>query len=113
LDEPAAEHVELVRVGDVPVQADGEELGEHVDVVEPAVDAVGDWDVDEPVLAGDGDGRLGAGSGERVEAGAAAAAQDEREDGSHGERTSKTRVDGHRSDGDDNLGRAGQLRTVC
>ena len=31
LDEPAAEHVELVGVGDVPVQADRQELRQDVD----------------------------------------------------------------------------------
>ena len=33
LDEAAAERVELVGVGDVPVQADGEELRQDVDAV--------------------------------------------------------------------------------
>ena len=84
LDEPLAEHVELVRVGDVPVQADAEELREHVDVVHLAVDAVGDGQVDEPVLAGDGDRRLGPRLGEREQPGAATASQNECENGAHG-----------------------------
>ena len=84
LDEAAVEHVELVGVADVLVQADGQELREDVDAVEVAVDAVGDRDVDQAVLAGDGHGGLGAVFGERVEAGAAAAAEDQAEDVAHG-----------------------------
>src|SRR5205085_5716272 len=84
LDEAAVEHVELVGVADVLVQADGEELREDVDAVEVAVDAVGDRDVDQAVLAGDGHGGLGTVFGERVEAGAAAAAEDQAEDVAHG-----------------------------
>src|SRR5262249_42270795 len=84
LDEAAAERVELVGVGDVPVQANAEELGQDVDAVAAAVDAVADGDVAEPVLAGDGDGRLAAHLRERVQPGAAAAAEDEAQDLLHG-----------------------------
>ena len=88
LDEPAVEHVELVRVADVPVEAGREELGEDVDAGEPAVEAVADRDVDEPVFTGDRDGRLGPLAGEREQPTAPAAAEDEGEDGAHGERAS-------------------------
>jgi hypothetical protein len=77
LDEPVAEHVELVRVGDVPVQTDAQELGEHVDVPQPAVDAVGNGDVDQTVLAGHRHGRLRPALGEREQTAAFAAAEDE------------------------------------
>src|SRR5258707_98565 len=40
LDEASTERVELVRVGDVAVQADAEVLREHVDAVDAAVQAV-------------------------------------------------------------------------
>ena len=76
------EHVELVGVGDVPVQADGQELRQDVDAVEAAVDAVADRDVDEAVLAGDRDGRLGPELGEGEQPGPLAAAEDQAEDGS-------------------------------
>ena len=83
LDEAPAERVELVGVGDVPVQADAEKLRQHVDAVEAAVDAVADGDVDEPILAGDGHGRLAAQHGEGIQAGAAAAAQDQAQNITH------------------------------
>ena len=77
LDEAAAEVVEAVRAADVPVQADRDELREHVDAVQPAVDAVGDRDVDQPVLAGQRHGRLGAILGERIQPRALPAAQND------------------------------------
>jgi hypothetical protein len=43
-------------------------LREDVDVAEVRVDAVGEGDVDDAVLAGEGDGGLGAVAGERGEA---------------------------------------------
>ena len=85
LDEALVEGVELVGVGDVAVEADAEELGEDVDAVAAAVDAVADGEVDEAVLAGHGHGRLAAQLRERVEARAAAAAEDEAQDVRHGE----------------------------
>ena len=45
--------------------------------LQAAVDAVADGDVDEAILAGDGHGRLAAELGQRIEARAAAAAQDQ------------------------------------
>ena len=79
LDESAVEGVEVVAAADVPVQADRVELGQHVDPVQPAVDAVRQGDVDQPVLAGHRHGRLGADLGQRIEPGPLAAAQDQRE----------------------------------
>src|SRR5581483_1168789 len=79
LDEAAAEGVKLVGVGDVAVQADAEELCQDVDAIQTAVDAIADRDVDEAVLAGDGDSRLGAQLRQRVQTGAASAAEDEAE----------------------------------
>src|SRR5262249_53079008 len=84
LDETLAKGIELVRVGDVPVQADAQELRQDVDAVEAAVDAVTDGDVDEPILAGDGHRRLAAQHRQGVKTGAAAAAEDEAEDVLHG-----------------------------
>ncbi len=50
-DEAAAEIVEAIRAADVAVQARRLELREHVDLVDLAVDAVRDRNVDEPILA--------------------------------------------------------------
>ncbi len=83
LDEAAAERVELVRVGQVPVQANAQELGQHVNAVEAAVDAITNRDVDETIFAGDGHGRFAPQFGQRKEPGAAAAAEDQAEDGPH------------------------------
>ena len=83
LDESAAERIELVRVVDVPVQADGVELGQHEDPVQPGVNAVGHGDVDQPIFAGDRHGRLAPRFGQRKQPRAATAAQDQRDDPRH------------------------------
>src|SRR5262245_4607916 len=49
LDEPVAEHVELVSVRDVPVKTDAEKLREDINTVKLAIDAVGDRQINEPV----------------------------------------------------------------
>ena len=53
---------------DVAVERERLVLGEDVDVAEVGVDAVGEGDVDDAVLAGEGNGRLGAIAGEGEEA---------------------------------------------
>ena len=80
LDEAAVEAVEVVGVADVLVQADGLELREDEDPVDAAVDAVGDRDVDEAIFAGERHGGLGAVVGERLEARAATATEDDGDD---------------------------------
>ena len=60
LNEPFGEDVELVGPGDVPVQRNGVVLGQHEHPFHAGVDRVADGDVDQPVLAGDRYGRLGA-----------------------------------------------------
>ena len=82
--EAAVEGVEDVGAADVLVQAGGVELREDVDAVQAAVDAVGDGDVDEAVLARHRHGRLGADLGEGIEPGALSAAEYESDYVSHG-----------------------------
>ena len=65
-DEAAIEGVEDIGAADVLVQAGGIELRQHVDAVQAAVDAVGDGDVDEPVLSGHGNGRFGTDLGQGI-----------------------------------------------
>ena len=59
-DEAATEVIELVALRDVPVQRSRVELRQQVDATETAVDAVGNGDVDQTVLARQRHGRLGA-----------------------------------------------------
>ncbi len=54
-------------LADVAVEGERLVLGEDVDVAEVGVDAVGESDVDDAVLAGEGYGRLGAIAGEGEE----------------------------------------------
>ncbi len=75
-DEGVGEDVELVGLADVLVQALGVVLGEHEHSPQPQVEAVRDGNVDEAVLAGDGDGRLGALLGEGEEPAPAATRED-------------------------------------
>ena len=71
------EVVELERSVDVPVERGGEELGQQVDPPHAGVDAVGDGDVHQPVLARQGYGGLGALAGEGKEAGPLATPHDD------------------------------------
>src|SRR5207302_1219753 len=71
-------------VGNVPVQAHTQELREHINSVQAAVEAVANGDVDEPVAAGDRHGWLAAALGQRVEPRAPAAAQDQTQHIVHG-----------------------------
>ena len=75
--EAAAEVVEAVGLRDVAVEARRVVLRQHEHAAQAAVDAVGERDVDQPVLAGERDGGLGAVARERVQARAGAAAQDD------------------------------------
>ena len=83
VDERLREVVEAVGLADVPVERRGIELRQHEDAPDAGVQAVADRDVDEPVLAADRHGRLGAAVGEGVEALALPAAQDDRENVRH------------------------------
>ena len=51
-------------------------LGQDGDFIYTGVQAIADRDIDEPVFAADGHGRLGAGLGERIEPGTLSAAHD-------------------------------------
>ena len=79
VDERLREVVEAVGLADVPIERRGIELRQHEDAPDAGVQAVADRDVDEPVLAADRHGRLGAAVGEGVEALALPAAQDDRQ----------------------------------
>ncbi len=64
LDPAGMEHVKVIRLGNMPVERDGVELGQNGNPVDPRVDAVADRNIDETILAGDGHGRLRAHFGE-------------------------------------------------
>ena len=53
------EAVEDVGVGDVVVKRGGVELGQDVDPAKSRVDAAGDGDIDQAILAAEGNRRLG------------------------------------------------------
>jgi hypothetical protein len=75
-DEAAAELVEAICAADMTVEAHRLELGEHEDLADAAIDAIGKRDVDQPVFSRKRHGRLGAVRGERLQARAATAAED-------------------------------------
>jgi hypothetical protein len=83
LDEPAGEGVEAIRLVDVAIERGGVELREHEHAPQVRVQAVADRNVDEPVLAADRHGRLRSRMRQREEAGALAAAKDDREGVGH------------------------------
>ena len=57
-DEPVAETIKPIRLSNVPMQADGHELRQHVDLVHPTVQAVGNRDIDQAVIPGQWHSRL-------------------------------------------------------
>src|SRR5262249_41078818 len=65
---------------DVAIEAASLVLGQYQDTAQTAVDAVGEGEVDDAVQPAEGDGRLGAVAGERLQAGAFAAREDQRQD---------------------------------
>ena len=66
-------HVSGVGSRKVAVKRGGVELREDVDLVDVAVEAVADGDVDEPVVSAEGNGGFGSLFGERVETRSSAA----------------------------------------
>ena len=72
--------VVVVRLREVSVERGGVELREAVHLVDVGVDAVGHGQVDEPVVGAKGNRGLGAGLGERIQAGARTTAEDDAED---------------------------------
>ena len=68
---------QVVCARQVPVQRRGVELGEHVNLGDARVDAVGHGDVNQPVRAADGHRRLGARLCERVQPRACPPSQDD------------------------------------
>lgn len=79
LHEALAEGIELVGVGDMAMKADRKELRENVDPIAAAVDAIANGNVNEPILAGNGNGGLASKHGQGKKAGAATAAENEAE----------------------------------
>ena len=79
LDEPVAEEIHPVGLGDVAVERRRIELRQHEDPPDVGVHAVADGDVDQAVLAANRHGRLRAMLGEWKEPCAPAAAEDKRE----------------------------------
>ena len=77
LDEAAREHVETIRLRDVPVERRRVELRQNEDALQARVQAVADRHVDEAILAADRDRRLRAHVRQRVEAASAASTQNQ------------------------------------
>lgn len=59
------------------IEGGGVELGEHVDLVDAAVDAVAHGDINQPVAATDGHCWLGSSLGQGVQAGTSSSSQDD------------------------------------
>ena len=83
LDEPVGEHVQVIGLGDVPVERRRVELRQHVDPLESGVQAVAQRNVDQPVLAADRDRRLRSQMRERKQPRAPAAPEDDGQDVVH------------------------------
>ena len=60
LHEASIKIVKLIGIGDVAMEADAQELSEHINAIETAVEAIADRHVNEAVLARDRHGRLAA-----------------------------------------------------
>jgi hypothetical protein len=77
VDEAVGEGVEGVGLHDVPVEAGRHELGQHEHPLDVGVDAVGDRDVDDAVLAREAHRRLGPLQRQREQPGSPAPAEDD------------------------------------
>jgi hypothetical protein len=85
LDETTAEVVELIGLANVAVQANGQELGQDIDAVDTAVQAIRERNIDQTVLACQGHRGLGAILGQRIQACPPTTTEHERYDVSHDE----------------------------
>ena len=84
VNKPAAEAVKLVGLLDVLVQGCRVKLRQDEDLIKPRIQAVTDWDVDQAVVTRQRHRRLAAILGQRVKAGAPAAAHDDTDDSRKG-----------------------------
>ena len=82
-DEAIREHVQPVGLRDVPVEGRGVELRQHEDALEAGMQAVADRDVDQAVLARERNRGLRSHVGQREEARAAPAAENQGQDVIH------------------------------
>src|SRR5205823_10324286 len=71
-------------VVDVAVEAAGLELGQHQHLAQPAIEAVGQGEVDDPVEPAERDGRFRPVAGQRLQSSPFAAGQDQGENVFHG-----------------------------
>ena len=78
LDESVAEQIHPVGLCNVPVQGRRVELRQDEDPAEVGVQAVADWNVDQPVLPTDWHGRFRSLSGERKQSRSLPATENER-----------------------------------
>src|SRR4051812_46503073 len=83
LNRAAAEVVKAIRAADVTVQAGGLELRQNVNLINLAVDAIGDGNVDESIFAAQRNSGLRAVRRQRQQPSAASTAQNQRHDVSH------------------------------
>ena len=83
LDKSTPKQIELVRLVDVAVETDRVELREHINAVQPTVEAVRDRDVDQTVFARQRNSRFRTQLGEGKQAGSFAATQNQSDDVVH------------------------------
>ena len=74
---------EVVALGEVPVEGGAVELRQHVHLVDAGVDAITDRNINQAILAGQRHSGLGAHLGERIEARAGSAAENDRQNALH------------------------------
>jgi len=77
IDKTSREKPELVRLGNMPVERSRIVLSEDEDLIDSGVDTVANGNVDQPILAAEGNGGLGANQCQREKASSLAASQDQ------------------------------------
>ncbi len=78
LDKSAAEVIEPIRLANVLVKRNAEELGHHVDLIDTAVQAVADRNIDQSIFAGQRNGRFRSDFCERIKAGSSTTTENQR-----------------------------------
>src|SRR5262245_39013216 len=76
-DEPATEWIEVIRAGDMLIQRTGHELSQNIHLIKARIETIADRYIDEPVFAGQRNGRFSAVFCERPQPRSTAAAKND------------------------------------
>jgi len=77
-DEPTIEVIETIGLSDMLVERYTKELRDNINAIDSAVQAIADWNIDQPILASERDSGLGANFSKRKKPSTATTTEDQR-----------------------------------